>query len=159
MPDDAYTCIKEQSLVLPFRTNIDFIANCTIENYSRWNSNQIHSIRCHFKGVVCEMSAIFSCLGVLMVPNKIQFSRINNTCLNLFQHFPFLWSSRFKFMVYRACMNSITLWWRHNGRYSVSNHQPHDCLLKRLFRRNHETYMKYIPTRQLDNISFKVFMN
>ena len=28
-----------------------------------------------------------------------------------------------------------TLRWRHNGRYSVSNHQPHDCLLKRLFGR------------------------
>ena len=25
--------------------------------------------------------------------------------------------------------------WRHNGRDGVSNHQPHDCLLKRLFRR------------------------
>ena len=28
-----------------------------------------------------------------------------------------------------------TLQWRHNGRYGVSNHQPHDCLLNRLFRR------------------------
>ena len=27
-----------------------------------------------------------------------------------------------------------TLRWRHNGRDSVSNHQPHDCLLNRLFR-------------------------
>ena len=26
------------------------------------------------------------------------------------------------------------LHWRHNGRYSVSNHKPHDCLLNRLFR-------------------------
>ena len=26
------------------------------------------------------------------------------------------------------------LHWRHNGRDSVSNHQPHDCLLNRLFR-------------------------
>ena len=26
------------------------------------------------------------------------------------------------------------LWWRNNGRDSVSNHQPHDCLLNRLFR-------------------------
>ena len=25
--------------------------------------------------------------------------------------------------------------WRHNGCESVSNHQPHDCLLNRLFRR------------------------
>ena len=29
---------------------------------------------------------------------------------------------------------NITLQWRHNGRDSVSNHQPHDCLLNRLFR-------------------------
>ena len=28
-----------------------------------------------------------------------------------------------------------SLRWRHNGRESVSNHQPHDCLLNRLFRR------------------------
>ena len=26
------------------------------------------------------------------------------------------------------------LQWRHNGRDGVSNHQPHDCLLNRLFR-------------------------
>ena len=30
---------------------------------------------------------------------------------------------------------SIPLQWRHNGRNNVSNHQPHDCLLNRLFRR------------------------
>ena len=28
-----------------------------------------------------------------------------------------------------------SLRWRHNGRDSVSNHQPHDCLLNRSFRR------------------------
>ena len=28
-----------------------------------------------------------------------------------------------------------SLLWRHNGRDGVSNHQPHDCLLNRLFRR------------------------
>ena len=28
-----------------------------------------------------------------------------------------------------------SLHWRHNGRDSVSNHQPHDCILNRLFRR------------------------
>ena len=28
-----------------------------------------------------------------------------------------------------------TLWWRHNGRDSVSIHQRHDCLPNRLFRR------------------------
>ena len=29
----------------------------------------------------------------------------------------------------------VPLQWRHNGRDSVSNHQPHDCLLNRWFRR------------------------
>ena len=29
----------------------------------------------------------------------------------------------------------ITLQWRYNERDGVSNHQPHDCLLNRLFRR------------------------
>ena len=29
----------------------------------------------------------------------------------------------------------VSLHWRHNGRHGVSNHQPHDCLLNRLFRR------------------------
>ena len=28
----------------------------------------------------------------------------------------------------------MTLQWRYNGRDGVSNHQPHDCLLTRLFR-------------------------
>ena len=30
---------------------------------------------------------------------------------------------------------TATLRWRHNACYSVSNHQPHHCLLNRLFRR------------------------
>ena len=36
-------------------------------------------------------------------------------------------------MVSRRLARSLR--WRHNGRDSVSNHQPHDCLFNRLFRR------------------------
>ena len=32
------------------------------------------------------------------------------------------------------CFAPPTLLWRHNGQGGVSNHQPHDCLLNRLFR-------------------------
>ena len=32
-------------------------------------------------------------------------------------------------------MSNLSLQWRHNGSNGVSNHQPHDCLLNRLFRR------------------------
>ena len=37
--------------------------------------------------------------------------------------------------------NKTSLHWRHNGRDSVSNHQPHDCLLNGLFgRRSKKTW-------------------
>ena len=36
---------------------------------------------------------------------------------------------------YDALYNNVTLQWCHNGCDSVSNHQLHDCLLNRLFRR------------------------
>ena len=35
----------------------------------------------------------------------------------------------------RGLIHPITLKWRHNGLDSVSNHQPHDCLPKRSFKR------------------------
>ena len=36
--------------------------------------------------------------------------------------------------VYSIHYYLFSLQWRHNEHDSVSNHQPHDCLLKRLFR-------------------------
>ena len=38
--------------------------------------------------------------------------------------------------------DAISLQWRHNGRDSVSNHQRHDCLLNRLFRRRSQKTSK-----------------
>ena len=40
----------------------------------------------------------------------------------------------------------LTLRWRHNGRNGVSNHQPHDCLLNRLFRRRSKKTSKFRVT-------------
>ena len=39
-----------------------------------------------------------------------------------------------------------TLQWRHNGRDSISNHQPHDCVLNRLFRRRSKKASKLCVT-------------
>ena len=38
------------------------------------------------------------------------------------------------------------LQWRHNGRDGVSNHQPHECLLNRLFRRRSKETSKFRVT-------------
>ena len=37
---------------------------------------------------------------------------------------------------------NFTLHWRHNERDSIWNHQPHDCLLNRLFRRRSKKISK-----------------
>ena len=39
-----------------------------------------------------------------------------------------------------------TLQWRHNGRDGVSNHQSHDCLLSRLFKRRSKKTSKLCVT-------------
>ena len=36
---------------------------------------------------------------------------------------------------WQSVMPTFAFLWRHNGRNDVSNHQPHDCLLNRLFGR------------------------
>ena len=40
------------------------------------------------------------------------------------------------------CFLALALKWRHNGRESVSNHQPHDCLLSHLLRRRSQKTSK-----------------
>ena len=40
----------------------------------------------------------------------------------------------------------ISLHWRHNGHDGVSNHQPHGCLLNRLFRRRSNKTSKLCVT-------------
>ena len=44
--------------------------------------------------------------------------------------------------VYTYHHRIVPLHWRHNGHDSVSNHQPHDCLLNRLFRRRSKKILK-----------------
>ena len=44
------------------------------------------------------------------------------------------WGNYVIFLVPTLYSNT-PLQWRHNGRDSISNHQPHDCLLNRLLRR------------------------
>ena len=47
------------------------------------------------------------------------------------------------------CSNSLQ--WRHNGRGSASNHQPHDCLLNCLFRRRSKKTSKLRVTGLFGN--------
>ena len=46
----------------------------------------------------------------------------------------------------RICDTIIPLQWRHNGHDGVSNHQPHHCLLNRLFGRRSKKTSKFRVT-------------
>ena len=60
------------------------------------------------------------------------------------------WFPRLHYRIYMATPGDHAIWlckykplqWRHNGHDSVSNHQPHDCLLNRLFRRRSKKISK-----------------
>ena len=52
------------------------------------------------------------------------------------------WRTPTPIVVRLTWWNEFTLRWCHNERAGVSNHQPHDCLLKRLFRRRSKVTSK-----------------
>ena len=93
--------------------------NWTLGNKLQWNSNrnQYISIQEYAFENVCKMASFSSW------PQWIKSSNI------IVQERPW-----WRFVCYRLVLVN-TLGWRHNGRDNVSNHQPHDCLLNRLFRR------------------------
>ena len=66
--------------------------------------------------------------------NKSNHSVRTDYCLSWGKH------SRSKSRAF--CISRFPLRWRHTGRDSVSNHQPHDCLLNRLFRRRSKNTTK-----------------
>ena len=51
---------------------------------------------------------------------------------NMIKHFIHMWCMSMKGSMF---LLRGTLQWRHKGCDGASNHQPHDCLLNRLFRR------------------------
>ena len=56
----------------------------------------------------------------------LSFMKINNLCFYTWMGRAALWASL-------VLLSSLR--WRHNDHAGVSNHQPHGCLLNRLFRR------------------------
>ena len=59
---------------------------------------------------------------------------VSETSLSWYTH-QFSIKCRQQFSGAKKCCMHASLQWRHNEPNDVSNHQPHDCLLKRLFRR------------------------
>ena len=96
---------------------------------SKWIANEHHCLRSiNNPSLLCEPDKLYvvkrywiisvGVLDDLVYSNDIWFGTL-----------PFQWQCD------NTCCFSTALHWRHNGHDGVSNHQPHDCLLNRLFRR------------------------
>ena len=83
----------------------------------------LNIIKC-FTKCVDKSVHLIPVLGGNILPHTEVIHRFANSCL---QQHDILWTFQ---------TNEVTaLRWRHNGHDSVSNHQPHLCLLNRLFTR------------------------
>ena len=103
----------------------------------------IYSGNCYMSWVLPPPRSLYSQSGKSQVPQNVRLVEwVNgNTVLDY-------WTSLITWCVpvvywafqYFSAITWFLLQWRHNGRDSVSNHQPHDCLLNRLsIRRSKKT--------------------
>ena len=95
----------------------------------------------------CDIHVVHSCPtcgrwhGADPVPShKQRLYRLN--CDTLFGYPA---PRQYKMLGNRAS-SSLSWQWRHNEHDGVSNHQPHDCLLKRIFRRRSKKTSKFRVT-------------
>ena len=63
------------------------------------------------------------------------------------------WHNQIESINLSRCYHTFPLQWRHNERDSVSNHQPYDCLLNRLFRQRSKNTSKLRVTGRCEGNS------
>ena len=69
------------------------------------------------------------------IPMPLLMTKLNLYCETWVFNYPWTCSSMHVWWENCICWHITTLLWRHNRHNGVSNHQPRDCLFKRLFRR------------------------
>ena len=97
-----------------------------------WSKMQIHFTS--LKQTEHEMDSYFS--GGIFLQFIYNFSDVAAPSLIPIPiEVAYMRPSGFSLRSVRVCMRDYgtSLQWHHNGHDGVSNHQPHDCLLKRLF--------------------------
>ena len=95
-----------------------------------------------FKGINNDVFCICCVYGCKNLSYVKYFVCHRKPCRD-FYHF----SSRYSFFLLQVSVSHpLALLWRHNGHDGVSNHQPHDSLLNRLFRRRSKKTSKLCVT-------------
>ena len=105
-------------------------SSCSLSSLYFGTSYQILNAQCWSLNVTFRSMRIFPVGSCIYFANAI----IHQKILVSFQH-AMVWHFISGEEDYQGRGLTRPSQWRHNGRDSVSNHQPHDCLLNRLFRR------------------------
>ena len=84
-----------------------------------------------FSGIVCSQDIKWCDLPMISLMTKKSQFKVTHALYFIYRHHVLLWSK------------SSTLQWRHNERDDISNHQPRDCLLNRLFRHRSKKTSKF----------------
>ena len=124
-----------------FKVGIFQVLDCVKHNFCVYliNTNEI----LHIPGLVLPFVELYKCLqndfniGFIIICHfhNLFLSGLNLSCVTE--------NARdFKWSIMCPRFWPLPLHWLHNGRDCVSNHQPHDCLLNRLFRRKSKKTLK-----------------
>ena len=92
------------------------------------------------KRLTSTTSKVYSSMWNIMIGQSILIN------FQSWEHTFFLIWFLYQTLCNRCAQRGHTLQWHHNGRDGVSNHQPHDCLLNRLFRRRSKKTSKLCVT-------------
>ena len=113
----------------------------------RFYQHRLWNISLRLYNYICDI--FIQQFSLMKMELRMPYAKCRPFCLRFFQRgsrlksslLPQIWEMSglnsmrdFKTKMLHHNWLNISLRWRHNGCNGVSNHQPHDCLLNRLFR-------------------------
>ena len=124
---------KIQTEIINFQLTHNTQIMLTVNTISRIAFRFPNWFRVKFLQVIISDFCYFALFVSMFVPSLASLIRVSTFYHQIYWYL--LWF-----------LSINTLQWRHNGRDSVSNHQPHDCLLNRLFKRRWKKTSKLCVT-------------
>ena len=102
-----------------------------------------HNIYAHHLQCWCQLLFLIMAILTLLIKNRI----IGFSFPGISRH----WNGLKSLLWKTSILSTISLLWRQNGCDGVSNHQPRDCLLNRLFRRRSKKKLQSSASLAFEN--------
>ena len=113
-----------------FQTNLLWLSN---PQYVKMSMNSPYRVTYHRANTTHQVTG--SIYGSTIFMLYTIYKQINTCIMYVMKHLYIIPEARLRCPIMGCLWWFETLRWRHNDHTGVSNHQPHGCLLNRLFRR------------------------